>query len=131
MKKFILLFAIFLVGSQLKAQDIFNKWEELSEFHLVMSQTFHPAEDDNLEPIKTKSQELFVKADLLAKSDVPEEFKSDAIDKAVVQLQKDSKTLTNMVEGKKSTDEEIKKSLFELHDVFHQIVGLCKGEDHE
>jgi len=131
MKKSILLFAIILAGSQLKAQDIFNKWEALNDFHLIMSQTFHPAEEDNLEPIKTKSEDLSAKAELLAKSEVPVDYKTEPIMSAVAQLQKDSKALTKLVEGKKASDEEIKKSLYDLHDVFHNIVGLCKGEEHE
>ncbi|MCB0497415.1 MAG: hypothetical protein KDC79_14835 [Cyclobacteriaceae bacterium] len=129
MKKSIILFTVILAATQLKAQSIFDKWTELNEYHEVMSKTFHPAENDNLEPLKTMANDLKMKADNLAKSKIPMEFDSKDIKKAVAQLKTDSKALYNQVESKAS-DEELKKSIYALHDVFHKIVGLCRNEDH-
>jgi len=130
MKKITFLFLCFalLVIQQVSAQSIFDKWSELKTFHGVMSQTFHPSEEGNLEPIKSRSGEMAEKANLLAKSSIPMEFKTEKIQKAVKKLQKDSKALDKLVKNKKSTDEQIKKDLASLHDVFHEIVGLCKSE---
>lgn len=131
MKKSIILFIIVLAGSQLKAQSIFEKWEELNNYHHVMSQTFHPAEKDNLEPLKAKAKELADQANKLAEAKIPMEFDTKGIRDAVAQLKTDSKALYEKVEGKAASDEELKKSIFALHDVFHEIVGLCKEEYHE
>lgn len=132
MKKIAFLFCCFalLAIQQVSAQSIFDKWNELKTFHGVMSQTFHPAEEGNLKPIKTRSGEMAEKANVLANSVIPAEFKTEKIQKAVKKLQKDSKALDKLVKNKKSTDEEIKKALASLHDVFHEIVGLCKNEHH-
>jgi seryl-tRNA synthetase len=132
MRKITFLFLCFalLAIQQVSAQSIFDKWAELKTFHGVMSETFHPSEEGKLEPIKTRSGEMAEKANLLAKSTVPAEFKTEKIQAAVKKLQKDSKALDKLVKNKKSTDEQIKKALASLHDVFHEIVGLCKNEKH-
>jgi hypothetical protein len=38
------------------AQSTFDKWPAIKEFHDVMSETFHPAEEGNLAPIKLRSK---------------------------------------------------------------------------
>jgi folylpolyglutamate synthase/dihydropteroate synthase len=58
------------------------------------------------------------------------EYKTDAIVKAVEQLKSDTKKLHIMV-GNKASDKEITAALSALHDVFHQIVGLCKKENEQ
>lgn len=126
---FIFCFA-FITIQQISAQSIFDKWAELKTFHGVMSQTFHSLEEGNLKPIKTRSGEMAQKAKILAKSAIPIEFKTAKIQAAVKKLQKDSKTLDKLVKNKKSTDEQITKALDALHDVFHEIVSLCKHENH-
>ena len=106
------------------AQSTFDKWPAIKEFHEVMSQTFHPSEEGNLEPIKTRSEELMNKAAVLLKSDIPAEFKTGAVMASAEKLQLKSKSLHKLVQSKGS-DADIKKSLAEVHDVFHEIVGLC------
>ncbi len=127
---FMAVLVLLCVAKGVSAQSIFDKWAELKSFHGVMSQTFHPAEEGKLEPIKTRSGEMAEKAQVLAKVNIPAEFATPAIKKAVKKLQKDSKALDKLVKGKKASDEEITKSLSALHDVFHEIVGLCKNENH-
>ena len=126
----LLLFVVCAVANQAQAQSIFDKWTALKTFHGVMSQTFHPAEEGNLEPIKKRSGEMVEKANALAKSAIPAEFKTEKIQTAVKKLQKGSKALDKLVKGKKASDADITKSLSALHDVFHEIVGLCKDEKH-
>jgi len=41
-----------------------DQWPALKTFHEVLSQTFHPSEEGNLEPIKSRSEELMNKAAL-------------------------------------------------------------------
>ena len=132
MKKitFILFLFAALATQQITAQSAFDKWEELKSFHSIMSQTYHPMEEGNLEPVKSQSNELVQSADQLAKSAIPAEFNTASMKASVKKLKKGSKSLHKLVKSKKSTDEEIKKSLENLHDVFHEIVGLCKGDDH-
>ena len=130
MKTIIISILSFTMTHLVTAQSIFDQWKELNDFHDIMSVTFHPAEEGNLEPVKSKSGDLVEKSERLSKSAIPSEFKSEKIIKAVKQLEKDSKTLDKMVKKGNVTDEELKKAIYDLHDVFHEIVGLCRGDDH-
>lgn len=113
-----------LAINTMSAQSTFDKWPAIKQFHEVMSQTFHPSEEGNLEPLKARSEEMATKAAAILKSDIPAEFKTPAILASAEKLQLNSKALHKMVEDKAS-DAELTKSLAELHDVFHEIVGLC------
>lgn len=127
--KTLLILAVMMVTSNLSAQKISEKWPAIKAFHGVMSQTFHPSEEGNLEPIKKRSQEMVEKAEALLKSDIPEEYKTNAILASAERLQINSKALHKMVVSK-SSDAEITKKLSELHDTFHEIMGLCTNEEH-
>lgn len=117
----------FLVANAVSAQSTFDKWPAIKDFHMVMSQTFHPAEEGNLEPIKTRSQEMADKAAALTKTDIPAEFRTKSILNSVEQLQKNSAALHKMV-ASKAADADITRALSGLHENFHQIVGLCSEE---
>lgn len=112
-----------------KKKGKFDDWQALKDFHKVMSQTFHPSEEGNLQPIKERSGEMVQKAELLAKSIIPAEFNSKEVVAAVKKLETDSKKLDKLVKSKKS-DKELTEALSKLHDVFHEIIGLCSNEDH-
>lgn len=121
---FTLVITLFAVSASSKAQSKFDKWPELKAFHTIISETFHPSEEGNLEPIKTRVSELVTKADLLAKSKIPAEFNNKDIVTAVAKLAKDSKKLSESIVAKAS-DDAIKKALSDLHDTFHTIVEKC------
>jgi hypothetical protein len=127
--KTLLLLAVVFVTSNMSAQSISEKWPAIKSFHGVMSQTFHPSEEGNLEPIKKRSQEMVDKAEALVKSDIPAEYKTKAILASAERLQINSKALHKMVVAKAS-DADITKKLAELHDTFHEIMGLCSSEKH-
>lgn len=111
-----------------KKKGKFDDWPALKDFHTIMSQTFHPSEEGNLKPIKERSGEMVEKAKLLTKSTIPSEFNSKKILVAITKLNKDSKKLDTMVKDKKS-DKELSEALNNLHDVFHEIIGLCSNEE--
>ncbi len=137
MKKIALLllvgFGISALMNQANAQSKLQDWNELKDFHKVMAQTFHPSEEGNLEPIKTRIGEMVEKAKTLQASKFPADFDNEKIKKAVAQLVTDSEKLQKAIKAGAS-DKKITKSLSALHDVFHQIVGLCsetEGHDHD
>jgi hypothetical protein len=121
------IFALLFVANTITAQSTFDKWPALKEFHEVMSQTFHPAEEGNFAPIKTRSEEMMSKAAMLLKSDIPEEFRTNSILASSERLQLKSKALHKLVISNGS-DAEILKSITDLHDTFHEIVGLCSEQ---
>lgn len=106
------------------------EWPERTAFHSVMSTTFHPAEDGNLEPIKKRSGEMVQKAKEWKESTPPPAFNKPVIKKKLKLLYKESKALDKMVK-EKASDEKIKKALFKLHDRFHQIVEACSPDEHK
>lgn len=117
-----------LIGSTLEAQSVFDTWPALKDFHGVMSQTFHPAEEGNLAPIKARSLEMYDKAMALSKSTAPAALNTKPIKMAVKELVKSSKSLHKLIKSPTATDAAITNSLTALHDVFHKIVGLCREE---
>lgn len=122
--KAFLVLALIVVANSVSAQSTFEKWSAIKEFHEVMSQTFHPAEEGNLAPIKARSEEMMNKAAMLLKSDIPAEFRTNAILASAERLQLKSKALHKLVTSNGS-DAAILKSITDLHDTFHEIVGLC------
>ncbi len=111
-----------------KKKGQFDDWQELKNFHQVISQTFHPSEEGNLKPIKERSGEMATKADLLAKSTIPVSFNSKEMAQATKELAAESKKLDAVIKAKAS-DAKIKSDLEKLHGIFHKIIGLCSNED--
>ena len=120
---------VLFFANTISAQSVTEKWPAIKTFHGVMSQTFHPAEEGNLAPIKARSQEMVEKAEALLKSDIPAEFKTPAIMASAERIQIKSKALNKMILAG-ATDAEIVKKLTDLHETFHEIVGLCGSEKH-
>ena len=126
MKRFKLVLVIILIfiANTVSAQSTFEKWPAIKEFHEVMSETFHPAEEGNLAPIKARSEEMMNKAAQLLKAEIPEEFRTDAIIASAERLQLKSRALNKLVKSN-AADAAVVKSITDLHDTFHEIVGLC------
>lgn len=107
----------------------FDDWQSLKDFHTVLSQTFHPGEEGNLEPIKTRIDEFVEKAKALNQSEIPSEFNNENVKTAVGNLYKQSQKLQKVI-NKKGTGEDITQNLNDVHDIFHEIIGLCTNDDH-
>ena len=101
-----------------------DNWMELKEFHKVMAQTFHPAETDNLEPLKKRSAELMAKSSLLAASVSPKSLDKPAIKIALKQLEKQCIEI-NKLNNKKASNAILKKKITAAHDTFNVVQGLC------
>lgn len=125
--KVFLVLVLIVIANAVSAQSTFDKWPAVKELHGVMSETFHPAEEGNLAPIKARSEEMMTKSAQLLKSDIPAEFNTAAILASAEQLQMKSKALHKLVKAN-GADAEIVKSITDLHDTFHQIVGLCSEQ---
>lgn len=106
-----------------------SNWKELKEFHSVMAQTFHPAEEGNLTPIRERAAELHKKAIALAESKIPADFDNEEVRTALKELSDKSAEVEKLVSNK-AADDEIMAALSSAHDSFHKIVGLCQKGDH-
>lgn len=114
-------------GTSATAAQSSDKWAELEAYHDVMSQTFHPAEEGKLEPIRKRSGELAEKAKQWLDSKPPKVYESADIKALLVKLNAESKALADAV-ARKASDEQLKKDLTGLHDRFHEIIGACRDE---
>lgn len=119
-----LLFLLLLTAATFSAQAQKPTWTALDDYHTVMSQTFHPSEEGNLQPIKERSGELAAKAKTLQKSEIPTAYQKPGVKETLVLLAKESKALDKIVRKKKS-DAEITKTLTALHERFHEVMEKC------
>lgn len=124
----LVIMSAFLFFNPVQAQEK-AKWAEMDTFHGVMSQTFHPAEEGKLDPIRKRSQEMVDKAIAWQNSTAPEGYDRDAVKKTLKKLVKGAKEINKMVQ-KNASDNELKEELTELHEVFHEIMEKCRNEDH-
>ena len=101
-----------------------DSWPELKDFHRVMSQTFHPSENGNLEPLRKRSGELLAKAILLKNSTAPIPFQKTEIVKALYELEKQCAEIDKL-KSKQAKNDLLKKKISDAHDTFHMIQELC------
>lgn len=104
-----------------------DKWAELETFHGVMSETFHPAEEGNLKPIRSRAAEMAEKARQWRDSKPPKLYDTPEIKEKVGKLTVESKALAERM-AKNPPDEEVKAAITALHDRFHEIIGACREE---
>ena len=102
-------------------------WKELDEYHSVMAQTFHPAEEGNLKPVMTRSGELVAKAIALQKATIPTDYQKEGVKQSIELLAKESAALDKLVQEKKP-EADIKKAITALHDRFHEVMEKCNHE---
>lgn len=105
-----------------------STWKEMDDFHTVMSTTFHPAEENDLGPVKAKADELVNKAIAWKKSVVPAGYDATLTKPVLKKLVAQLKELQGAVAAKKS-DADLKEKITEAHDSFHEIMEKCRKED--
>jgi hypothetical protein len=128
MKKLSALFLgliIILASSNISAGE---SWPELEAFHKIMAATFHPSEEGNFEPIRTRIGEMVEAAAKLNTSTVPAEYNKPEILETAKKLETDARALEEKIKAN-VTNEELGKDLSALHDTFHKIVGLCNPKN--
>lgn len=101
-----------------------KNWPELAAFHDIISATYHPAEEGQLMPLKTRSGELLKDAHALAHSKMPAAANHPKVKAAVQQLLAESTQLDKAVKAKQS-DAKLTAQVGKVHDAFHHIVDLC------
>lgn len=107
-----------------------GNWAELHAFHSVMSKTFHPAEENNLQPVKDNAADLLAKAKVWQASAIPADYNKEETTKTLTTLVAKCEELNAAVIAGK-TDADLKKLITEAHDIFHQIVEKCRVGEHE
>lgn len=97
-----------------------DEWREMEDFHLLMAESFHPYKDSaNLAPAKTNAAELANSAEKWLQAPLPEKVNNDEVKKNLEQLNTDTRAFAASVST--ASDEQIAKSLNDLHDLFHSL----------
>ncbi len=105
-----------------------DTWKEMEGFHTVMSTTFHPAEENNLQPLKEKAAALLAAAKAWKKSTVPQGYNA-ALTKPVLKRLVKQCSLINTAVNNRRSDAELKKLITEAHEIFHELKEKCKKPD--
>ncbi len=127
MKKMLLIALVSTIGLGLQAQK--KSWKEMDDFHTVMGATFHPAEENNLQPLKEKAEDLILKAKDWQQSTVPDGFNGDVTKPILKKLVKQCKIIQRSV-SKNKPDAVLKNQITAAHDIFHEIMEKCRDEKH-
>lgn len=101
-----------------------DNWMALKDFHKVMAQTYHPAEEGNFVPLRSRSGELLAKAILFLNSKPPISKDKPAVHKALTNLAEQCEKIYELVE-KNAKDAVLMKEITKAHDLFHQVEELC------
>jgi len=102
-------------------------WKEMQDFHSVMSVTYHPAEENNLKPVKDSAAVLVQKAKQWQSAKVPTGYNATLTKPVLTQLVADCTQLEAYVKAGKS-DVELKKQITKAHETFHEIMEKCRTE---
>ena len=86
-----------------------DKWKEMEDFHTVMSTTFHPAEENNLQPLKEKAGDLLTVAKDWQKSVVPVGFKADVTKPILKRLVKECSDIKKCCRRKNKLIQHLKQ----------------------
>lgn len=99
--------------------------KNVDAYHAIMSSTFHPAEEGNLEPLKSQAENLAARAADWAAAPVPMAMKGK-VEGPLRKLADDSKKIAEMVKNKAS-DQALTDAITKLHDVFHGLMEVGGG----
>lgn len=101
------------------------EWKEMKDFHSVMSKTFHPAEENNLQPVKDNAGLLLEKAIAWQKSNAPKGFNGVIAKPILETLVKECKDIQKAV-ADKTDDAGLKKLITKAHETFHELTEKCQ-----
>lgn len=101
-----------------------DNWMALKDFHKVMAQTFHPCEEGNFVPVRTRAGELLAKSILVSASKPPLSKDKPSVHKALASLEEQCEKIYELVE-KNAKDAILLKEMTKAHDLFHKVEELC------
>jgi hypothetical protein len=106
-------------------QHASSGWKEMDAFHLLMMETWHPAEQNDLKPLRAKVTQLSAAARAWGEAAAPAPCATPGIKQGIAAIAMGTSALTAKVktDGK---DEDLKAALKAIHDRFEVIEKTCK-----
>ena len=117
---------VFFAGS-IFAQTEKKAWSEMKEFHTIMAATFHPAEENDLKPLRAQVAELYRASKVWFASEVPADFKKAETTELLQQLMVQCNDIWSAVNDK-ADDAKLKNLITMAHDIFHKVAVTCKKD---
>jgi hypothetical protein len=108
-------------------------WKEMNAFHRVLVATWHPAQKNDLIPLRVRAKELKTLADAWAASKPPEmpvACASEEVRAAVTKIARDSRGLVALLAAE-ADDEWLVASFKGLHESFEVAEQRCGGHGQE
>ena len=122
MNKLAILLLLLLLTFPVNA-DNEEMWLQLKDdFHMLIAETFHPAEEGDLAPLKEKSKELYTSAKKWHLAKVPPKFTDDRLNELLKEMHEESKNIHDNLQS--LNDEELMKKIYHLHDLFHEAAEI-------
>lgn len=115
------LFSLGLLAAKAQKAD----WPAMHQFHGVMSKTFHPAEEGNLQPLKDSASSLLAKAVAWQASAVPAGYNAKVTAPILKKLVRQCGIVKKAVAAGKP-DAELTAQITKAHDIFHEIMEKCR-----
>lgn len=105
-------------------------WKELSSFHKIMAEAFHPLKDSGtVAPAKKLAHQMAEEADRWASAPLPEKVNNEEMKSNLEKLKTETKSLAEEID-KGASDDIIKAKLNSLHGQFHKIMEAWQGGEH-
>lgn len=117
--------ALFFTMNAVSAQVITDKWKAMNEYHALLYRAFQPAEEGNFNMIKSSSEELVAKSDLLDVATMPQELRTPKVDQTIAILKKQTKFVNELVKNK-APNAEIMRAFENLYDIYNRIAQMCE-----
>ncbi len=105
-----------------------SPWAELNAFHMLLAQSYHPAQKDSLQPLRQNASAMARAASDWAASTPPEACRSDEMTKGVAAIAASSKELDAKVTSGGS-DADLKTALAAVHTQFEAVGMKCMKHD--
>ena len=110
------------------AKSLTESWPQIRAYYEILIKPFHDAEKGNLETIKSNSFILLNRADDLTVENLPAIYRSPKTIESLLALRKQTKFVDELV-NQNAVDEEIKKALHRLKEIFYCIVETCLSKN--
>ena len=121
----LILSVIFMMAATFSFSQKQAEWKEMQDFHAVMSKTFHPSEENNLQPLKENAENLLKAARKWRASEIPDGYNVSLTTETLKRLVKQCSAI-NVAVKKKKDDTQLKKMIAEAHEIFHEVMEKCK-----
>lgn len=122
MERTLFLLFLALIPCVSGAQSPPADWREAREFHAVLSPIMGAADENNLEPAKSRMAELEEKSRLLSGNGIPERYRSKEAVFAAGELYQHCRSLTERIRTASASDKDIAAELRRIRQVYLQMI---------